>query len=63
MADSETTSPLAVLNSSDDGTDLFFGFGVDVDIIEGLVARFEYEMYELDKDEVDMMSLGLHMAF
>ena len=63
MWDSETTSPLAVLNSSDDGTDLFFGFGVDVDIIEGLVARFEYEMYELDKDEVDMMSLGLHMAF
>ena len=63
MWDSETTSNIAVLNGTDDGTDLFFGFGIDVGVTEALVARFEYEMYELDDDEVDMMSLGLHVAF
>jgi OOP family OmpA-OmpF porin len=63
MWDSETTSNIAALNTTDDGTDLFFGFGIDIGVTEALVARFEYEMYELDDDEVDMMSLGLHVAF
>ena len=63
MWDTETTSNIAALNGSDDGTDVFFGFGVDVPVMDTLVARFEYEMYELGDDEVDMMSLGLHLAF
>ena len=63
MWDSETTSNIAALNTTDDGTDLFFGFGIDIGVTEALVARFEYEMYELDDDEIDMMSLGLHVAF
>jgi len=63
MWDSETTSNIAAFNTTDDGTDLFFGFGIDIGVTEALVARFEYEMYELDDDEVDMMSLGLHVAF
>jgi len=47
---------------SDDGTDLTFGFGAQFRVWS-LSVRAEYEMFDIDDSDLDMISLGVTWTF
>lgn len=46
-----------------DGTDPFFGFGLDYKINDTMDVRAEYEVYKGDGEDVGMLSAGLRINF
>jgi len=48
---------------SDDGTDLMFGFGASWNLAERLDLRGEWERFDVDGDDIDMLSVGLLYRF
>ncbi|MBL4763057.1 MAG: porin family protein [Gammaproteobacteria bacterium] len=50
-------------SATDDGVDIFFGFGADVAVNEKISIRAEYESYDVDGDDVDNISIGLVANF
>jgi len=61
--DAELSAPGTGLSSSDDGTDLMYGAGVQFRVWS-LSFRGEYEMFDVaDADTVDMISLGVTWTF
>lgn len=61
--DGKASSSVANYNDGDDGTDLFFGIGMNIAINESLSARVEAERYRFDDDELDYFSIGLQYNF
>lgn len=48
---------------SDDGTDPFFGFGIRGQLGEQFAIRGEWEQYDLDGDDVRLLSVGVELRF
>lgn len=46
-----------------DGTDPFFGLGLDYKLNDSMSARVEYEVYKGDGEDVDLISAGLRFSF
>jgi len=46
-------------SESDSGIDLFLGFGAKVDVNESIQLAADYEIYDIDDDDVDIISLYL----
>ena len=59
--DGETRSP-TLGRGSDDGTDLAYGVGVQFRVWS-LSLRAEYEIFDIDGADLDMMSLGVTWTF
>lgn len=57
------TSPSQRTEIEDDGTDLFFGLGADIRLINQVALRIEAERYELDDDEVTSVGGSLLYQF
>jgi OOP family OmpA-OmpF porin len=53
----------ASVSDSDSGTDLAFGVGVRYDITKTVGVRGEWERYDLDDADVDMLSFGVVVKF
>lgn len=49
--------------TSDDGTDSFFGFGASYKINDDWSIRGDYDLYEIDDGDVDMLSLNIIKSF
>ena len=47
----------------DDGTDVVYGLGAAYNITQNLSVRGEWERYDFDGDDVDLLSVGLAWAF
>ena len=62
-ATSNISTSAGSVSLSDDGTDKFFGFGVNYSITETMSLRAEYESFEFDSEDVDNMSLSLITRF
>jgi len=61
--DAKLSAPRLDLKSSDNGTDLAYGVGVQFRLLS-LSLRAEYERFEIaDTDKVDMLSLGVTYTF
>ena len=50
-------------SESDDGTDIFYGIGAYLSLSEAVNLKFEYQMHELDDADVDVLGLGVTVAF
>ncbi len=61
--DGKASSGVASYNVGDDGTDLFFGIGMNIAINDSLSARLEAERFKFDDDELDYFSIGLQYNF
>ncbi len=48
---------------SDDGNDILFGIGGSFDLTSQFGLRAEWERYDLDGDDVDMLSVGVQFMF
>ncbi len=48
---------------SDDGNDIFLGVGMSFDLTSQFAIRGEWERYDLDGDDVDMLSVGVQYMF
>ncbi|MEH6629106.1 MAG: outer membrane beta-barrel protein [Motiliproteus sp.] len=59
--DAEASSNVG-LSGSDDGTDLVYGVGAAYNMQKASL-RAEFERYELEEEEVDMISVGLTFNF
>lgn len=57
------TSTAGNASTGDDGTDLFFGVGVNVSINDSLSARLEAERFKFDSDDINFISLGFQYKF
>ena len=53
--DAKLSSPVGTASFNDDGTDIFYGVGVEVEAADRLSARAEFERF----DDVDFLSIGL----
>lgn len=61
-AEAEVTLPGPVTMRADDsGTDVFYGFGVQFDVNKSVAVRAEYEIYDIDGEDVD--NIGLSAVF
>lgn len=54
---------LAGASASDSGTDLTYGFGVQLDLNKGVAIRAEYQIYDVDGDDVDNIGLSALFRF
>jgi len=43
----------------DDGTDIYYGGGIDFEVIKSISIRTEYSQYLFDDDDLSMLSVGL----
>lgn len=50
-------------SGSDDSTDLTYGVGVQYDITRNLGARAQWQRYDTDPTEVDLLSVGVVYRF
>jgi OOP family OmpA-OmpF porin len=48
---------------SDDGFDVNWGVGADINISENFAIRAEYEMYKLDDSDTTLISIGAKFTF
>ena len=46
-----------------DGTDIMFGFGADFELMENVGIRAEWERYEVDNTDIDLVSIGVEYRF
>ena len=60
---SGTGSGAVVVSDSEDGTDVVYGLGAAYNITQNLSVRGEWERYDFDGDDVDLLSVGLAWAF
>jgi OOP family OmpA-OmpF porin len=51
------------LSGSDSGTDLTFGVGVRYDFTQSVGLRGEWERFDVDDSDIDLLSLGLIFMF
>ncbi len=56
--DVSASSPLGKGTASEDGTDIFFGGGIEATVFDDWLIRAEYERYDFDGDDVDFISIG-----
>ena len=56
------TSTTATANADEDGTDVFYGIGLEVNLAK-LKGRVGYSMYDLDGEEVDSINVGFSYNF
>ena len=54
---------IATTTLSDDGTDFYYGVGASYDINETLSLRAEFETYDFDGEDVDLLSAGIAVKF
>ena len=52
----------STLNADEDGTDVFYGVGLEVNLAN-LKGRVGYSMYDLDGEEVDSINVGFSYNF
>lgn len=57
-AATETSAPI-----SDDGTDLFYGVGVDIKTTDSITTRIDYERFEFDDDDIDNFGVSVVFSF
>ena len=50
-------------SESDDGTDIFYGIGAYLSLSEAVNLKFEYQLHELDDTDIDVLGLGVTVAF
>lgn len=50
-------------SESEDGTDIFYGIGAYLSLSEAVNLKFEYQMHELDDTDIDVLGLGVTVAF
>jgi OOP family OmpA-OmpF porin len=50
-----------VMRADDSGTDVFYGFGAQFDVNKSVAIRAEYEIYDIDGEDVD--NIGLSAVF
>jgi OOP family OmpA-OmpF porin len=48
---------------SDDGSDIMFGAGFGFDFTSQFAMRAEWEVYDLDGDDISMLSVGVQFTF
>ncbi len=48
---------------NDDGTNIMFGVGAGWNIARGIDVRFEWERFDIDGDDFDMLSAGVQFSF
>ena len=56
------TSTTATANADDDGSDVFYGAGIEVNLAN-LKGRVGYSLYDLDGEDVDSINVGLSYNF
>ena len=61
--DIELTQDGAGVIGRDDGTDIFYGFGVSVKTTDNLSIGARYNVYDLDGDDVTMLSINAQLSF
>ncbi len=57
-ADYSISSTAGSASFSDDGSDLYYGFGLQYEVSQAVSIRAEYEMYDMEGD-VDMLGVGI----
>jgi OOP family OmpA-OmpF porin len=62
-ADVSASLGAAAASTDDDGTDLTYGLGAQYVFTDNAALRLEWERFDLDDDEVDMISLGVKWSF
>ena len=62
-ADIRTSGPGVTVLTSDDGTDLTIGFGARYSFTKNLAAQLQWQRYELDNFDVDVISVGILFRF
>ena len=60
---SEMTQNGAGIIASDDGTDIFYGFGAMVKTTDNLSVGARYNVYDFDGDDVTMFSVNAQLSF
>ena len=50
-------------SGSDDGFDVNYGIGADINLSESFAIRAEYEMYKLDNLDTTLLSIGAKFTF
>jgi len=61
--DKEVTQDGAGLIDKDDGTDIFYGFGVMVKASDNISIGARYNSYDFDGDDVTMLSINAQLSF
>ena len=61
--DSEMTQDGAGIIASNDGTDMFYGFGAMVKTTDNLSIGARYNVYDFDGDDVTMFSINAQLSF
>lgn len=51
------------VSDGDDGTDLMYGLGIKADLTDNFSFRAEYEIYDFDGEDLDLMSAGIILSF
>jgi len=59
----KSSAPGVVVSGSDDGTDWVYGVGAMYRFTPNLSARAEWERYDFDNDDVDLLSAGISWHF
>lgn len=60
---SVSASDIASASLSDDGTNLFYGIGVEIATVGNIAIRGEYEVYDFNDGNVRLSSLGVVFKF
>jgi OOP family OmpA-OmpF porin len=58
-----TVDGVSLETSTDDGTDMFYGLGLGYSVSDAVSLRAEYEIYDVDGADVDVISAGIVMSF
>ena len=61
--DLNITSTTVTANADDDGTDMFYGAGLQYILQDNLNARIGLSRYEFDGDDVDSINFGISISF
>ena len=63
--DAKSSISSSAVNASldDDGTDMFYGIGMNVAVNKSLSVRGEFERFDFDGDDVDYLSFGMVYKF
>jgi OOP family OmpA-OmpF porin len=61
--DLNITSTTVTANADDDGTDMFYGAGLQYILQDNLNARIGFSRYEFDGDDVDSINFGISISF
>ncbi len=50
-------------SASDDGFDVFYGLGADINVSDSFAVRVEYELYDFDVTDLTLVSVGAVFKF